>query len=158
MPRGEWLQGLGSENGEDALHVAKSYSGTIDVLVTDVIMPRVMGLELARRIGRLHPNVAVVFMSGYSKEALAESGLSTEIKVTLIQKPFIQKPFDPEVLVAGYDNCLRRGSLGPTPPPDAVGGAGFEFLFFDVATRRPQKPGGFSRNRADYLVDAARRI
>jgi DNA-binding response OmpR family regulator len=95
---------LEAENGEDALDVAKSYSGTIDVLVTDVVMPRVMGLELARRIGRLHPDVAVVFMSGYSKEALAESGLSTEIKVTLIQKPF-----DPEVLVARIRQLLEAG-------------------------------------------------
>lgn len=92
---------LDAENGEDALDIARRYSGTIDVLVTDVIMPRIKGLELARRIGRFHPDVAVVFMSGYSEEALVESGLLAESKVTLIQKPF-----DPEVLVAKMRRLL----------------------------------------------------
>jgi len=66
---------LEAENGEDALEIAKLYSGTIDVLVTDIIMPRIRGLELARKIGRLRPSTAVVFMSGYSEEALVEGGL-----------------------------------------------------------------------------------
>jgi two-component system, cell cycle sensor histidine kinase and response regulator CckA len=86
---------LQAENGEDALNIAERYSGTIDLLVTDVIMPRVRGPELARRICQLYRDVVVVFISGYSEEALVEGGLLAETKVTLIQKPF-----DPEVLVA----------------------------------------------------------
>jgi CheY-like chemotaxis protein len=77
------------------------YSGTIDVLVTDIIMPRVRGLELAKRISRFRPAVAVVFMSGYSEEALVEGGLLAEANVTLIQKPF-----DPEVLVTRMRQLL----------------------------------------------------
>jgi PAS domain S-box-containing protein len=93
---------LEAENGEDALDIAREYSGTIDVLVTDIIMPRVRGFELARRIGRLHPAVTVVFMSGYSEEALVEGGLLAEASVTLIQKPF-----DPEALVAKMRELLN---------------------------------------------------
>jgi two-component system, cell cycle sensor histidine kinase and response regulator CckA len=95
---------LDAENGEEALNIAKRYSGTIDVLVTDVVMPRIRGLELAKRIGRFHPGVAVVFMSGYSEESLVESGLLAETKMTLIQKPF-----DPEVLVAKMRRLLDAG-------------------------------------------------
>jgi len=92
---------LEAENGEEALDIAKVYSGTIDVLVTDIIMPRVRGLELAKRISRLRPAVAVVFMSGYSEEALVEGGLLAEANVTLIQKPF-----DPEALVTKMRQLL----------------------------------------------------
>ena len=92
---------LEAENGEEALDIAKVYSGTIDVLVTDIIMPRVRGLELAKRISRLRPAMAVVFMSGYSEEALVEGGLLAEANVTLIQKPF-----DPEALVTKMRQLL----------------------------------------------------
>jgi len=95
---------LEAENGEEALDIAKLYSGTIDVLVTDIIMPRVRGLELAERIGQLRPAVRVVFMSGYSEEALVEGGLLAEANVTLIQKPF-----DPEVLVARMRQLREAG-------------------------------------------------
>ena len=95
---------LEAENGEEALDIAKLYSGTIDVLVTDIIMPRVRGLELAERIGQLRPAVRVVFMSGYSEEALVEGGLLAEANVTLIQKPF-----DPEVLVVRMRQLREAG-------------------------------------------------
>ncbi|MFI5248122.1 MAG: response regulator, partial [Nitrospirales bacterium] len=95
---------LEAHNGEDALDIAERYSGTIDVLVTDIVMPRVRGLELARRVGRLYPEIVVVFMSGYSEEALVESGLLTETNATLIQKPF-----EPEVLVAKMRELLGVG-------------------------------------------------
>jgi len=98
---------LEAENGEEALDIAKVYSGTIDVLVTDIIMPRVRGLELAKRISRLRPAVAVVFMSGYSEEALVEGGLLAEANVTLIQKPF-----DPEVLVTKMRQLLDVAKSG----------------------------------------------
>ncbi len=72
------------------------------MLVTDVIMPQLRGFELARRVGQLHSDLSVVFMSGYSEEALVENGLLSEPNVS-----FIQKPFDPETLVATLRQVLE---------------------------------------------------
>ncbi len=93
---------LEAETGTDAFDIAECYPGTIDVLVTDVIMPQLRGFELARRVGQLHSDLSVVFMSGYSEEALVENGLLSEPNVS-----FIQKPFDPETLVATLRQVLE---------------------------------------------------
>jgi PAS domain S-box-containing protein len=82
-----------ARNGQEAVEIAQRYEGYIDVLVTDVIMPRVRGSELARQVSRVHPGVTVILMSGYSVEALLERGLVSEANANLIQKPF-----DPEEL------------------------------------------------------------
>lgn len=84
---------LEAGNGSEALELAANHPGAIDVLVTDVIMPQIRGLELAKRVADLHPNVRVIFMSGYSEDALVENRLLSEPNMTLIQKPF-----DPEEL------------------------------------------------------------
>ena len=56
-------------------------------------MPQIRGLELAKRVTDLHPDICVIFMSGYSEDALVENQLLSERNLTLIQKPF-----DPEEL------------------------------------------------------------
>lgn len=84
---------LEAQNGSHALEIAEHHSGAIDVLVTDVIMPQVRGLELAKRVTELYPNICVIFMSGYSEDALLENRLLPQTNTTLIQKPF-----DPEDL------------------------------------------------------------
>ena len=61
---------LPAQNGSEALEIAEHYPGSIDVLVTDVIMPQVRGIELAKRVTELHPDICVIFMSGYSEDAL----------------------------------------------------------------------------------------
>jgi PAS domain S-box-containing protein len=99
---------LEAETGTEALDVAERYPGTIDLLVTDVIMPQLRGFELARRVGQLHSKLSVVFMSGYSEEALVENGLLSRPNVS-----FIQKPFDPEILVVKVQQLIegRRSQL-----------------------------------------------
>jgi len=84
---------LEAQNGSHALEIARHYLGSIDVLVTDVIMPQVRGLELAERVTEIRPDIQVIFMSGYSADALVENQLLSERSMTLIQKPF-----DPEEL------------------------------------------------------------
>ena len=79
---------LEAESGRDAVTLAEQYPGVIDVLVTDVIMPRLRGFDVAGEIRRLHPNVRVILISGYSEEALAENGLLSEPNAVLLQKPF----------------------------------------------------------------------
>ena len=84
---------LEAQNGNEALEIAKHYTGSIDVLVTDVIMPQLRGIELATRLTEIDPGICVILMSGYSEDALVENRLLSERNMTLIQKPF-----DPEEL------------------------------------------------------------
>jgi PAS domain S-box-containing protein len=96
---------LDAQNGEEALDLAQQHSGSIDVLVTDVIMPQIRGLELAKRVTELHPEICVIFMSGYSEDALLENRLLSQQNITLIQKPF-----DPEDLAQKIRDSLSDKS------------------------------------------------
>ena len=84
---------LEAQNGNEALEIAKHYTGSIDVLVTDVIMPQLRGIRIGETCDRTYPGICVIFMSGYSEDALVENRLLSERNMTLIQKPF-----DPEEL------------------------------------------------------------
>src|SRR6266567_3938840 len=79
---------LEAQNGVQALEIAERHPGAIDVLVTDVIMPQLRGLDLAKRVTEIHPDVCIIFMSGYSEDALLENRLLSQKKMILIQKPF----------------------------------------------------------------------
>jgi len=94
---------LSAQNGRQALDIAEHYPGSVDVLVTDVIMPQIRGLELAKRVTELHPDIRVIFMSGYSEDALMENRLLSERSMTVIQKPF-----DPEELAQKIRESLSR--------------------------------------------------
>ena len=81
-----------AENGEDALRVSEAYAGSIDLLITDVVMPRMGGKETAERLQPLYPRMTVLYMSGYTDNAIVPHGvLATELN-------FLQKPFSPEAL------------------------------------------------------------
>jgi two-component system cell cycle sensor histidine kinase/response regulator CckA len=77
-------------NGRDAIAVATSHPGGIDLLVTDVIMPEMSGKEAADRIRALYPSVKVLFMSGYTEGILSAEGV-LEAGINLIEKPFTEK-------------------------------------------------------------------
>jgi len=94
---------LSAQNGGQAVDIAEHHLGSIDVLVTDVIMPEIRGIELAKRATELHPDIRVIFMSGYSEDALMENRLLSERSMTLIQKPF-----DPEELAQKIRESLSR--------------------------------------------------
>jgi len=96
---------LEAQNGNEALEIAKHYTGSIDVLVSDVIMPQLRGIELAKRLTETYPGICVILMSGYSEDALVENRLLSERKMTLIQKPF-----DPEELAQKIRESLSRNS------------------------------------------------
>jgi PAS domain S-box-containing protein len=76
-------------NGLDAIEVAAGHPGDIDVLLTDVIMPQMLGKEAASRIRALHPAVKVLFMSGYTQGVLGTRGVLAA-DVNLIEKPFTE--------------------------------------------------------------------
>jgi two-component system, cell cycle sensor histidine kinase and response regulator CckA len=83
-----------ARNGIEALEYMKAHPGSVDLVITDVVMPEMGGRELAKNLARSEPDLPVLFMSGYTgDDVLARSLLPASA-------PFIQKPFAPEELVA----------------------------------------------------------
>jgi len=74
-------------DGDTALAMAASYDGEIHLLMTDVVMPGMSGRELADRISRMRPGIKVLFMSGYTDQAIVRHGILATDTV-LLQKPF----------------------------------------------------------------------
>jgi CheY-like chemotaxis protein len=80
---------LEAKDGGDAVALAQQYKGTIDVLLTDVVMPHLRGSEVARRLSASRPDMRVIFMSGYTEgEFGAVSVENHGPEATLLQKPF----------------------------------------------------------------------
>ncbi len=80
---------LTAANGREAIEIATSTDGDIDVLLTDVVMPHMLGKEAADRIRAFRPGVKVLFMSGYTRGLLGTQGV-VEADVNLIEKPFTE--------------------------------------------------------------------
>ena len=74
-------------DGPAALDIVRAHRGDIHLLVTDVVMPRMLGKEVAERMRALKPGIKVLFMSGYARPVLASQG-SLEPNVALVEKPF----------------------------------------------------------------------
>ncbi|HWB77590.1 MAG TPA: ATP-binding protein [Nannocystaceae bacterium] len=78
---------LCAQHGHEALHIAQAHGGAIDLLVSDVVMPRMGGPELAETLRLTTRDLRVLFMSGYSEHAAVKHGL-VQAGVTLLEKPF----------------------------------------------------------------------
>jgi nitrogen-specific signal transduction histidine kinase/CheY-like chemotaxis protein len=74
-------------NGEDALNMARGHKAQIQLLLTDVVMPGMSGAELAKQMKGIHPETRVLFMSGYTPDAIVHHGVLDE-GVSLLAKPF----------------------------------------------------------------------
>jgi PAS domain S-box-containing protein len=112
-------QVITAANGRDAITVAASHPGGIDLLVTDVIMPQMPGKEAADRIRALYPAVKVLFMSGYTEGILSDHGV-LEAGINLIEKPFTEKSLLAkvrEVIALAADQAGSDGTAGPQPAP-----------------------------------------
>lgn len=78
---------LQAGDGAEAFQMALEHAGTIDLLITDVMMPHMNGKELADGLKKLRPQIKVVFISGYPREVLSKQG-ALDSSIHLIQKPF----------------------------------------------------------------------
>jgi YesN/AraC family two-component response regulator len=85
-----------------ALEVAAGFKGPIHLLLTDVVMPDLSGRDLAQRLQAARPEMKVVFMSGYTDDAVVRHGILEE------GIAYLQKPFTPASLARKV-----RGVLGP---------------------------------------------
>ncbi len=92
-------------DGEAGLGVAAGHDGPIDVVVTDLMMPRLGGGAFAKRLALSRPNVPVVFTSGYTDDAAFRRGL-LESEYTFVQKPFTREHL--EAAIARVTRGARR--------------------------------------------------
>jgi PAS domain S-box-containing protein len=91
---------LEARDGNEALLLANQHQGPIDLLLTDVVMPRIGGRELATRLAVMFPGLKVLFLSGYTDDAIVRHGI-LEAEVS-----FLQKPFTPSSLAAKIREVL----------------------------------------------------
>ncbi len=80
-------QVLAASNAENALHSSSTHIGKIDLLLTDIVMPGLNGHELARKLTLQRPAMRVLYISGFTRDALSQQGLA-ETDASLLQKPF----------------------------------------------------------------------
>jgi PAS domain S-box-containing protein len=93
---------LAAEHGVAALELWKHRSAEVDVLLTDVIMPHMSGVELAQKLRAQNPELRVLFMSGYTDDMIARHGLRPD------EISILQKPFTAELLASKLRNVLDK--------------------------------------------------
>jgi two-component system, cell cycle sensor histidine kinase and response regulator CckA len=98
-----------ARNGPEALLLSERHQGPLDLLLTDVVMPRMSGRELAERMGPLRPDLSVLYMSGYTDDAVIRHG------VLGADTAFLQKPFTPAALVQRVRETLDLARREPAP-------------------------------------------
>ena len=83
---------LEAADGREAVRVAEQHAGRIDLVVSDVVMPYLGGRQLVERLGAVKPGLKVLFLSGYTADAVVRHG------VLEAEYAFLQKPFTPTAL------------------------------------------------------------
>jgi len=93
---------LEAEDAADAIRIADQYAGSVHLLITDVVMPKMNGPAMARAIQEHRPDAKVLYMSGYTDEAIVRHGVLEP------GTPFLQKPFTPGTLVRKIRQVLDK--------------------------------------------------
>ena len=91
--------------GIEALELIQGQTTVLEVVVTDIVMPRMNGVELMQALSESQPDLPVILMSGYATTALSEMGIATPCSI-------LAKPFSAERLLAEVDRCIRRPDGG----------------------------------------------
>jgi CheY-like chemotaxis protein len=88
-------------DGVEALELLRNGGVAADVVVSDIVMPRLNGVELMQALAVSHPQIPVILMSGYATEALKDRGIAAPCGI-------VTKPFPAERLVAEVHRCIRK--------------------------------------------------
>jgi CheY-like chemotaxis protein len=94
---------LEARQGAEALEISNRHAGTIHLLVTDVVMPQMSGRELAERLAKTNPGLKVLYMSGYTDNAIVHHGVLDP------GTRFIGKPFSAAELTHKVREALDEG-------------------------------------------------
>ncbi len=108
---------LEAENGEAGLQIAEAFQGHIDILITDVVMPGIGGRELARKLLALRPDMSVLYLSGYTEDAVVTHDPLAPATA------FLQKPFMLQNLAKKVREVLRSRSApasASAPAPKSI--------------------------------------
>jgi two-component system cell cycle sensor histidine kinase/response regulator CckA len=87
-------------DGAEALDLVRAMYDRLDLVVSDIVMPKVNGVELLKQLAIAQPNLPVILMSGYAGPELAERGIQAPCSI-------LAKPFSAETLVAEVRRCIR---------------------------------------------------
>jgi DNA-binding NtrC family response regulator len=90
-------------DGAEALDLVQADEATVELVVSDIVMPRLNGVELMEALATSRPDLPVILMSGYASAALTELGIAAPCSI-------IPKPFSPERLLEEVQRCIRTGS------------------------------------------------
>jgi DNA-binding NtrC family response regulator len=96
---------LEATDGAEALELVRSQKASIDAIVTDIVMPRLNGVELMQAVSVSHPHLPVILMSGYATAALSELGIASPCSI-------LTKPFPAERLLAEVHRCVSKRGGG----------------------------------------------
>lgn len=99
---------LEAENGKHALEVAGRYEGTIDLLITDLVMPEMSGKVLAEQMAACRPETRIVFVSGYTADVVGRQVAEHELE------NFLPKPFTRDELLRQARQALAQRKLAAT--------------------------------------------
>jgi CheY-like chemotaxis protein len=97
--RADGYQVLEAASAADAIMLIDGYAGTIDLLLSDLVMPKMNGAELAERVRRARPATKIVLMSGYTDSPLSSTEVASGIE-------FIAKPIMPDVILSKLRGLL----------------------------------------------------
>ena len=93
---------LEATQGHEALAVAEQWLGAVDLVITDIVMPGMSGQELTLRLRERHPTLRILYVSGYTDDAILQHG------TLLPDTAFLHKPFSPGLLTAKVREMLLR--------------------------------------------------
>ena len=97
---------LEAAGGEEAIRICKQHENPIHLMLTDVVMPGMSGREMARRLADVHPEMGVLYMSGYTDDAIVHHGVLDP------DTPFLEKPFTPDALARKVREVLNTVAAG----------------------------------------------
>jgi DNA-binding NtrC family response regulator len=97
----EGYQVVEATDGLEALETVRTGGVSFEVVVSDIVMPRLNGVELMQALSGSHPTLPVILMSGYATAALSELGIATPCSI-------LTKPFPAARLLAEVQRCMRR--------------------------------------------------
>ena len=94
-----------ARDGAEALELITQGAISFEVVVSDIVMPRLNGVELMQALSVSHPDLPVILMSGYATVALAELGIAAPCAI-------LAKPFPSERLLEEVRRCIRPKNIG----------------------------------------------